>query len=305
MELVTFSRWQLRSDPDQTRRAYAQVPTGKAEACKCGSCRNFIMGRNLAYPKEALILLRRLGISVHHEAELWHVRLPSGAHFYRGWFPLVGEILGGGTSSTGLEDDLNQFDLECLSQQFAMGFNNDAVALWKPFEGLPIVHLEFETRIPWVLEEPEEAYLNEPRLEFVQPNDISIGPSEPVPEMVLQQEAKPVVPFDGSQAPLSALASRNQNERRYVRVRTRLAACIRHAELGDEVGATEDVSRGGFRFRSPKHYPPGSLIEVAVPYLPTGSNIFSRARIVRALGLPSDLRIEYGVAYVTAHSGPP
>jgi hypothetical protein len=94
---------------------------------------------------------------------------------------------------------------------------------------------------------------------------------------------------------------RTEDERQHVRARVKVTALIRHAGLGDEVIATENVSRSGLCFRSRKGYYVGSQIEVALPYSPGPANIFVPARIVRTQELPGEyLLAEYGAEYVKA-----
>ena len=61
----------------------------------------------------------------------------------------------------------------------------------------------------------------------------------------------------------------------------------------------EDVSRGGFRFKSPKAYPEGTHVEVAVPYAKSSVNTFVTARITYEQALSGGL-YRCGVAYVKA-----
>ncbi len=91
---------------------------------------------------------------------------------------------------------------------------------------------------------------------------------------------------------------RTQNERKHLRVRTTIRACIRHAGFQDEVVGTENVSRGGFCFKSPREYVQGSKIDVALPYTPGPANIFVPGRIVRSRAIRSAALFEYGVAYI-------
>lgn len=98
---------------------------------------------------------------------------------------------------------------------------------------------------------------------------------------------------------------RTENERQHVRVGLRITACIQHPQLGQEVISTEDVSRGGLRFKSRKTYAVGSIIDVALPYSDEGMNIFAPARIVHAKELPEEGVSQYGVQYIPAHKGWP
>ncbi len=88
------------------------------------------------------------------------------------------------------------------------------------------------------------------------------------------------------------------HDRKDPRVSLKVDACIRHPVYGDEVVATENVSRGGFRFRSSKDYPVATLLEAALPYVPGAANIFAPVRVVYREDPPIQGRRAYGVAYV-------
>jgi hypothetical protein len=88
------------------------------------------------------------------------------------------------------------------------------------------------------------------------------------------------------------------NRRKHPRVKVHYSACIRHPERGEEVVACEDMSKGGLRFKSRKHYYAQSLIDVAVPYQPGQPAIFVPAQIVFVEELPEQRLFRYGVQYL-------
>jgi hypothetical protein len=100
--------------------------------------------------------------------------------------------------------------------------------------------------------------------------------------------------------PFAPPPKRTKNDRKHVRLDLKVNACIRDPMYGEEIVVTENVSRGGFRFRSKKHYAEGWLIEAALPYSPGGANIFAAARIMYAEELGTSGESVYGVAYVPA-----
>ena len=57
---------------------------------------------------------------------------------------------------------------------------------------------------------------------------------------------------------------------------------------------------GGLRFKSQRHYPIGTAIEVAVLYSPEIQSIFVRGRVVFVQDLPDQSRIRHGVCYLPA-----
>ncbi len=155
-ELIRFGRWQISCDSDATRCAYAAILAGSPEECGCDPCLNFAAARAQAYPREALVLLRRLGISPGREAEIYHLgRLDSGRHLYGGWFHFVGSIVSGADAARKIGENTWQPDLEAVGPHFALGFSALLALVQRTFAGLPIVQLEFQAELPWVLARPE------------------------------------------------------------------------------------------------------------------------------------------------------
>jgi len=124
-------------------------------------------------------------------------------------------------------------------------------------------------------------------------------------KLTLCRRAEQEVSGQQSTAPAPVLPSRSREGRKATRVKTRLAACIRHREFGEEVAWTVDVSRAGLRFKSAKLYPEGLLIQLALFCSRTGGNIFCPAQIVRAVKSPEESNNEYGVAYLPVYEGQP
>ena len=70
-----------------------------------------------------------------------------------------------------------------------------------------------------------------------------------------------------------------QERRKDKRTAVNSAACIRHGGQ-EKVAVCEDMSRGGFRFKSREKYAIGTRIEAAVPYVHATINIFVPGQIV-------------------------
>jgi len=100
------------------------------------------------------------------------------------------------------------------------------------------------------------------------------------------------------------ITPRTQNDREASRLRMTTPICVRTPLYGEDVGTTEDVSKGGFRFKSPQNYTVGSLVEVAIPYTPTGANIFVAARIAWRQDLPDFGVVVYGASYIARRKAP-
>jgi hypothetical protein len=93
-------------------------------------------------------------------------------------------------------------------------------------------------------------------------------------------------------------------KRKEKRTAMKVPACIRDVR-GEEVVECENISRGGFCFKSKKMYPAGTPIEAAVPYAKNSANIFVSARIAYQQGLSGGF-YRHGVAYTKSikMSGP-
>jgi len=150
----------------------------------------------------------------------------------------------------------------------------------------------------------ELVYLSEFEAEVFEANGCLSRRCKRCTEATLWKRARPEasgeVPDSSSSARL-----RTENERQRVRVSLKMAACIRSRQYGEEVVTTENVSRGGLRFRSAKRYAVGWEIEVAVPYSPGGSNIFAPARVENAVTSAADGLTAYGLSYIPIHKGWP
>jgi hypothetical protein len=101
-------------------------------------------------------------------------------------------------------------------------------------------------------------------------------------------------------SPASPEAASGKDKRREKRTAVKCSACIRFSGR-DAIGECEDLSRGGFRFKSRIFYPIGTHIEAAVPYVKGGMNIFVACKIVYAAELPDGMN-RHGVSYVKSIS---
>jgi len=156
MKSVTFARWELDYDPSTTRGLYSKLTSGAPEDCGCPPCRNFAASRKQLYPAQVLDLFDELGIAFDREAEIYHThRVEPGKHHYGGWFHFVGRIVDGADASRQIASTAWTFDLEKVGESFELGFTHRLGLLPSTFRSLPIVQLEFQATIPWVLSEPE------------------------------------------------------------------------------------------------------------------------------------------------------
>ncbi|SRR6266446_4671345 len=162
---TNIARWQVEYDADATRVCYARVAQGSQITCLCNDCHNFAAALEQAFPPAARGVLDQLGIDHTKPAEVYTTgRVDSGLHQYGGWFHLVGCIESGADAWRQIDKDGKSFtgELEPLSDHFQIGLTPRVALLPKPFHGKPVVQVEFETRIPWVLSEKESASIIHP-----------------------------------------------------------------------------------------------------------------------------------------------
>jgi hypothetical protein len=101
----------------------------------------------------------------------------------------------------------------------------------------------------------------------------------------------------GAETQANVSSEGEQRERKRVRFKTRLTACIRQPGVDDELAVCEDISPLGMCFRSKRRYETDTLIDVAVPYSPEAANIFLPARIVYSEKLPKAGLFRHGTEY--------
>jgi hypothetical protein len=134
-----------RHDPEATRRAYAATPLVDLSAC-CDTCENFwaAVGAGCAFPAEFVALAQTLGIDLAKPAELYEVAdVRPGWHLYEGWYHFVGTAPCAGTTPAATE-----------AKPFLAYLLSENSLAHEAFRGQPLVQLEFQAVVPWVLAMP-------------------------------------------------------------------------------------------------------------------------------------------------------
>jgi len=121
--------------------------------------------------------------------------------------------------------------------------------------------------------------------------------NRPVTERLPAEGGMSVQAQKGTRAPVPG-AQDPRDRRKGKRTSMNFPACIR-SDRGETIVECEDVSRGGFRFKSRKAYSEGTRVETAVPYAKGSVNIFVTARIAYTQALSGGF-YRHGVAYVKA-----
>ena len=152
--LFQFGQTQLDIDVERTRAFY---DTGKAicTPCACPGCRNFAKARGF-FPEEVREFFHRLGVDPENPAEVTAFNSNDGnMTLYNAFYHLCGTMLSCGNSW--IEDSPGCFQLELkdvhkLSDNFTIYFAEGCGLVHDDFPR-PVVQMEMEFEIPWLLEE--------------------------------------------------------------------------------------------------------------------------------------------------------
>jgi hypothetical protein len=148
MEIIEFTGWRIEYDRSATATAYACAPVNSPEVCGCNPCRNWVAARDRLFPEEFRGLLDRLGVPFDREAEVYlNCRLESGLHSYGAWYHFVGRVLFG-------ERDCSP---NVVFGALSVYFHSNPSLLPEAFAGQPVVQVEVEAEVPWLLEVPKPA----------------------------------------------------------------------------------------------------------------------------------------------------
>jgi hypothetical protein len=146
-----IGRWSIRFDPELTRELYAKTA---GISCECADCLNFRAAGDLAFSPAFIHLLRQLGVEPGKPAELCHCGNSGESMPTQGWFHIVGFLESGRDAWQQTGENTHSLDPEPFPGIKSIGLTARLSQVPKPFEGLPLVQLEFETTVPWVTAAP-------------------------------------------------------------------------------------------------------------------------------------------------------
>lgn len=148
---LKLGNWIIQVDIEKTRefyKAFYEI----TEGCDCIYCKNYVKACD-NYSDDVKQLFNELGIIPTKEAEVYQIyEIKPGKHLYGGFYHIVGRILEGKDCWQFVLDSTRSQELVNLTDDFKYGFSNDNALVDETFPK-PIIQLEFEAIIPWVLEE--------------------------------------------------------------------------------------------------------------------------------------------------------
>jgi hypothetical protein len=150
---LQITRWHIDHDTPATQSCYGKMSAGVK--CDCHQCRNFNAAVDRCFPQDFENLLDQLGIDRSKPIELCHwYREPSGLYVTGGWYHLVGTIVSG-DDTISWENNTGHYHYEKLESGIEFGFTRELALVNDAFAEMSVIQLEFQTLVPWLLNEPE------------------------------------------------------------------------------------------------------------------------------------------------------
>ena len=149
--LSQVGRWSFRCDSQLTKQLYEQATVS---TCDCTDCMNFRAAGDQAFSPLFLHLLQQLGIDKTKPAELCHYGNTGEPMPTHGWFHFVGHLDHGEDAWRPVGETSYSLEPEPFPGLKSIGFSTRLSQVSDALRGHPLVQLEFETVVPWVIEKP-------------------------------------------------------------------------------------------------------------------------------------------------------
>jgi hypothetical protein len=158
MKNERIGSWIVEYDTDATRLAFDDVASSGPEECACRGCKNWLMAREVVYPKEFLNLLKRLGIDPKKESEVYDIAvvpIKPNVHYYGGWFHFFGRV---SRASDEMPETIP------VNDTFSYAFHSSPAPGPNVFvNSIDSCRIEFNAEAPWVISDAEPRLEDMPR----------------------------------------------------------------------------------------------------------------------------------------------
>lgn len=156
--IIEFDKYKLDVDIDRTRRFYETAD--QRPGCDCAGCRNFRKAYPLI-PDAVQGLFRQLGVDIGNPAEMTaYVSHDGNMTLYAGFYHICGSILESPKLFIPFDEKCSTLDIDAttkLTPDHFVYFTRECGLVKKGFP-TPIIQLDIQGDIPWVLEEPNPYY---------------------------------------------------------------------------------------------------------------------------------------------------
>ena len=151
--IFEFGEYKLDIDAARTRRFYE---TAEDFLCDCAGCRNFRKAVPMV-PDAVHAFFRQFGVSIGNPAEMTaYVSRDGNTTYYGGFYHICGTILAGKDPWQEVGDGVHQLNAHCARgphKDFSVFFTEMCALVEEDFP-TPVIQMEVECHLPWVLEEP-------------------------------------------------------------------------------------------------------------------------------------------------------
>ena len=141
----------LDCDVGATVAAFEAYTPGLPWTCECSGCRNYRAARTLLYTEPVLRFFAQFGIDTTKPAEIYEGGLIGDVFHCFCWFHFIGTIM---ESSPREEHNVFSAGVVDITEIVRVDFNDKRHLAPDSFRSKPVVQLECEFRIPWLLTEP-------------------------------------------------------------------------------------------------------------------------------------------------------
>ena len=164
--IFEFGQYRIDVDVDRTREFYNNARY-ISDGCECAGCRNYEKAVD-SLPEEVLQFFDSLGIDMKKAAEVWAIMAENNRTvLYNGFYHFCGILLDNDTQAETCTEDSNlklshwnHNKTYSLSKDYHITIFDQCGYLLEEGFPSPVLEIEIEATIPWVLDE-ENSYVNE------------------------------------------------------------------------------------------------------------------------------------------------
>lgn len=156
--IFTFGNYKLDIDVERTREFY-KIERHLAEGCSCDGCQNFAKACE-SFPQNVLDFFEKMGIEPKKAAEVYINCAENNGKtvFYGGFYHICGTVLDGESAWEPMSENVNRWETNrCfeVAPNFFVSFEQGGSLIADGFPK-PIVSMNIEFHVPWVLDKPND-----------------------------------------------------------------------------------------------------------------------------------------------------